>query len=201
MHWHEYLIGFADIVRSINPGSLYALRVTLSTARKEGRTVFTCGNGGSFSNAQHLAQDLQKGTMVPGEPDLKTYHLGGNPSSLTAWANDDGYIVVFSADLEERGQQGDVLIAISGSGNSPNVLNAVNMAHELEMRTWGVTGFNGGHLKNLAHRFVHVQSDDMGMVEAAHGVVFHWLVEALKECVPETTPNEVGAWCPGVEAR
>ncbi len=169
------------VLANTSLASLDALARNLHVAREEGRTVFTCGNGGSYSNAQHLAQDLSKGTMVSGKPTLQTYHLGGNPSALTAWANDKGYGYVFSRDLAPLGKPGDILIAISGSGNSPNVLSAVEIAHALEMRTWGICGFGGGKLIELAHRCVHVPCGNMGMVEAAHSVIFHWLIDELRE--------------------
>lgn len=200
MNWYPYEAALKDALRTINVASLEALARTLHKARELGATVFTCGNGGSWSNAQHLAQDLCKGTWVADRPSLKTYHLGSNPSALTAYANDDGYESVFSSDLSVHGQQGDVLIAISGSGHSPNVLDAVMVAHELEMRTWGICGFDGGHLLNEAHRCVHVKCGDMGLVEAVHGIIFHWLVEALLD--KARAPDEgVRAWSPGVEVR
>lgn len=192
MFFSEYIGQIEKALRTIDRPPVYALSLALQRARETGATVFTCGNGGSYSNAQHLAQDLCKGAA------LKTYHLGGNPSDLTARANDDGYACAFSGDLEDRGGEGDILIAISGSGNSANVLNAVNMAHELGMGTWGITGFDGGQLLHRAHRCIHVQCDDMGMVEAAHGVLFHWLMDALNKT--DDIPNAAPVWS-GVEIR
>lgn len=176
----HYGLAAFEAWRGIGEIAASTLARNIYRAWELGRTVYTCGNGGSYSSAQHLAQDLCKGTMVEGEPLLKTYHLGGNPSLLTAVANDLSYDDVFAVDLVAHGQQGDLLIAISGSGNSPNVLNAVRIAHDLEMRTWGICGFDGGKLLDLAHRCVHVPCDDMGMIEAVHGLLFHWLVNKLR---------------------
>jgi D-sedoheptulose 7-phosphate isomerase len=178
---------------------LYALAHNIFTAWQLGKTVYTCGNGGSYSNAQHLAQDLEKGTWTLPQPRLKAYHLGGNPSMLTAYANDSSYPSVFSADLMARGQQGDLLIAISGSGNSPNVLNAVSIAQELEMRTWGVTGFSGGKLGYNAHQHLNVPCGNMGMVEAVHGILFHWLVDYVRKAIEASAQHrldELVTWVP-----
>ena len=196
MHWAEYANQIGKAMADLHSPSLYALVLNLQRARETGATVFTCGNGGSASNASHLAQDLSKGTLVNGKPPLRTNCLCDNISAVTAWANDEGYDCIFSEQLYTLGRKGDILLAISGSGNSENVLNAVHAAHELEMRTWGITGFDGGKLLSLAHRCVRVPSDDMGRAEAVHSILFHWLVDALKE-MPEAAT--AGAWCPGVE--
>jgi len=180
MHWEQYTVETRKALEGTDATALRALARTLATAWHGDHAVFTCGNGGSASTASHLAQDLRKGTIIPGVLCLRAYCLCDSMSSVTAWANDEGYEHVFSEQLRILGQQGDVLIAISGSGNSRNVLSAVEMAHGLEMRTWGVVGFDGGKLINLAHRTVHVPCDDMGMVEACHGVIFHWLINRLK---------------------
>ena len=180
MHWNSYLQQTIDALRAVDPVPLDALANCILHAWVCGRTVFSCGNGGSASNASHLAQDLSKGTLVEGVSPLRTICLCDNVSALTAWANDSGYEYVFSEPLRALGQPGDVLVAISGSGNSENVLRAVRTAHGLQMRTWGVCGFGGGRLIDLAHRSVHVPSGEMGIVEAVHGVLFHWLVEILR---------------------
>jgi D-sedoheptulose 7-phosphate isomerase len=183
MHWNEYLAVACAAAQSTGPQSLYTLAHAIFIAWKEGRTVFTCGNGGSAANASHLAQDLSKGTLVEGAKPMRCICLCDSVPSLTAWANDTEYSNVFASQLWALGSQGDLLIAISGSGNSPNILRAVCEAHELEMRTWGVTGFDGGKLVNTAHRCVHVPCADMGTVEAVHGILFHWLVDKLKHAI------------------
>jgi D-sedoheptulose 7-phosphate isomerase len=188
MHWNEYTTQALAAAQGIHTPSLYALQRTLHIARREGRTVFTCGNGGSAANASHLAQDLSKGTRDPNRIEiLRTICLNDSVPSLTAWANDDGYEWAFSQQLVALGRPNDILIAISGSGNSPNVLNAIKAAHAKQMRTWGLTGFDGGKLINTAHCCVHVPCHHMGQVEDAHSQVIHWLVDALKEglCLQE----------------
>lgn len=178
--WNRYLSELDHALAQVRAPALGALVNNLHAVRQVGRTVFTCGNGGSASSASHLAQDLTKGTLDLSVPAIRAVCLCDSLPSLTAWGNDSGYEFVFSEPLRVLGHQNDVLIAISGSGNSPNVLNAVEAAHDLEMRTWGVCGFDGGKLMHLAHRCVHVPCHNMGMVEAAHGVIFHWLIDALR---------------------
>jgi D-sedoheptulose 7-phosphate isomerase len=180
MYWDLYTIRIMEALKETDAASLRALARTLATAWDGDHAIFTCGNGGSASTASHLAQDLAKGTIIPGVLCLRAFCLCDSIPNITAWANDTSYAYVFSEQLRIYGQQGDILIAVSGSGNSENVLNAVKVAHEKEMRTWGVTGFDGGKLIELAHRCVHVPSDDMGIVEAVHGVIFHWLIRYLR---------------------
>jgi D-sedoheptulose 7-phosphate isomerase len=105
--------------------------------------------------------------------------LTDNAPYMLAWANDEGYERVFVEQLKNFAEPGALLVAISGSGNSPNVLRAVEYANQHGMRTFGVTGFDGGRLKRTAQQSLHVPSTNMGAVEAVHDVVFHYLVEAL----------------------
>jgi D-sedoheptulose 7-phosphate isomerase len=219
--WKSYLEDVYRAALRIDRSSVSALAEDLLTVWREGRTVFTCGNGGSASNASHLAQDLSKGTRLPGVLPLRTISLCDNVSALTAWANDQSYAAIFAEQIHTLGQAGDLLIAISGSGNSQNILVAVSMARALGLRTWGVTGFDGGKLLDRADRCVHVPCDDMGQVEAVHAILFHWLVDEVKErrlsglyaerhYLPPLPPFEprplkffdddsLGARCPGVE--
>jgi len=184
MHWEMYLRRFHAALEATYPERLTALARSILDATEARRTVYTCGNGGSASTASHLAQDLAKGTLIRGSPHpIRALCLCDSIPNLTAWANDEGYERVFSEPLRLIGQPGDLLIAISGSGNSPNVLQAVEAAHELGMETWGVTGFDGGKLMRLARHVLHVPCMDMGTVEAAHGVIFHWLVGYLHEAL------------------
>jgi len=180
MHWTEYADAVAAAPAIVEPAPLYALAGSIFRVWQEGHTVFTCGNGGSASAASHLAQDLAKGTRIGDAALLRTVCLCDSLPKVTAWANDEGYERIFAEPLRPLGRPGDLLIAISGSGNSENVLQAIHQAHLLAMRTWGICGYDGGKLKQLAHRHVHVACDNMGMVEAVHGIVFHWLIDHLR---------------------
>jgi D-sedoheptulose 7-phosphate isomerase len=152
---------------------------------QQGRFVFICGNGGSGANASHFCEDLGKGTVRREDMDkeeckrLKVISLTDNTPYILAWANDEGFERIFVEQLKNLASPGDLLIAISGSGNSPNVLRAVEWANRHGLVTVGCTGFSGGRLKSLAQYNVHVPVDDMGIVESIHLTIFHWVLDNL----------------------
>jgi D-sedoheptulose 7-phosphate isomerase len=149
------------------------------------RCVFICGNGGSGSNASHFCEDLGKSTLRREDFDndakkrLKVISLTDNTPYILAWANDEGYDRIFVEQLKNLASPGDLLIAISGSGNSPNVLRAVDWANRRGLTTIGCTGYSGGKLKTLAQHSLHVPLDDMGIVESIHLTIFHWVLGHL----------------------
>ena len=169
----------------LNRAEIEQLADLIHEAWQKQQCVFIVGNGGSACLASHLCEDLGKGTLS--EDDLrdeskrrlKVLSLTDNVGWLTALGNDMGYDQVFVQQLANFGQPGDLLIAISGSGNSPNVLAAVDWANRHGMKTFGMTGFDGGKLKQMQQAGIHVRLDDMGMVESLHGCVIHWLVDDL----------------------
>ena len=148
-----------------------------------GSTLFLIGNGGSAAAASHLSVDLGKGTVAAdnlrdeSHRRLRVVSLADNVPWITAVANDLDYEQVFVQQLLSAAVAGDALIAFSGSGNSPNVLAAVDWANRHGLRTFGLTGFDGGRLKELQEDGVHVELDDMGMVESVHVSLFHWVVD------------------------
>jgi len=160
-----------------------------------GRFVFLCGNGGSGSNASHICEDLGKGTIHrddytnDAKRRLKVLSLTDNTPYILAWANDEGYDRVFVEQLKNLASPGDLLVAISGSGNSPNVLRAVEWANSHGLRTFGLTGFGGGKLRQLAQQGLHVPIDDMGIVESIHLTVFHWVLDNLYSRISGTVPD------------
>jgi D-sedoheptulose 7-phosphate isomerase len=162
-----------------------ALADAIYACYQHGRFVFLCGNGGSGSNASHFCEDLGKGTLRREDFDndrkkrLKVLSLTDNTPYILAWANDEGFDRIFVEQLKNLASPGDLLIAISGSGNSPNVLRAVEWANAHGLTTFGCTGFSGGKLKTLARHNLHVPLDDMGIVESIHLTVFHWVLDDL----------------------
>lgn len=146
-------------------------------------TLYLIGNGGSAAAASHLSVDLGKGTVAAdslrdeSHRRLRVVSLTDNVPWITAVANDLDYEQVFVQQLLSAAMGGDALIAFSGSGNSPNVLAAVDWANRHGLRTFGVTGFDGGRLKELQQDGVHVDLDDMAMVESVHVSLFHWVVD------------------------
>jgi D-sedoheptulose 7-phosphate isomerase len=149
------------------------------------RTVFIAGNGGSGSNASHFCEDLGKGTLRRQDFDddtkrrLRVLSLTDNTPYILAWGNDEGFDRVFVEQLKNLAEPGDLLIAISGSGNSPNILKAVEWANRHDLSTFGLTGFDGGKLRKLARKGFHVPLDDMGLVESIHLTAFHWVLDDL----------------------
>jgi D-sedoheptulose 7-phosphate isomerase len=146
-------------------------------------SIFVIGNGGSAANASHFAQDLAKGVLV-GEKEgetIRALSLTDNVSSITAIANDDGYEKIFENQLRFYAKDGDVLIAISGSGNSKNVLNAVRYAKANGLVTIAVTGYDGGPLRQSTDKGIHVPLKEMCTAESIHLVVFHLIIHLLRE--------------------
>jgi len=151
-------------------------------AWQRGRYVFIIGNGGSGTTASHMAEDLGKSTLRPedlkdeSKKRLKVLSLTDNTGWLLAVGNDCGYDQVFVQQLMNYGSAGDLLIAISGSGNSPNILAAVDWANRHGLVTFGLTGYGGGKLRSMQQHGLHVDLPDMGMVESIHLCVFHWML-------------------------
>ena len=163
---------------------------TLFQAFEAERTVFLVGNGGSAAAASHFGQDLAKGTLssMRAKRRFRVIPLTDNIGFITALANDEGYESIFEQQLRNLARRGDLLIAISGSGNSPNVLRAVEYARSIGMKSIGVTGFDGGKLRALVDESVHVPIEDMGMTEALHGVVFHLVMAQLRTRLARAEP-------------
>jgi D-sedoheptulose 7-phosphate isomerase len=151
-------------------------------AWQRGRFVFIIGNGGSGTTASHMAEDLGKSTIRPDDlkdeskKRLRVLSLTDNTGWLLAVGNDCGYDQVFVQQLMNYGSAGDLLIAISGSGNSPNILAAVEWANRHGLTTFGLTGYSGGKLRAMQQHGLHVDLPDMGMVESIHLCVFHWVL-------------------------
>jgi D-sedoheptulose 7-phosphate isomerase len=158
-------------------------------AREEDRTIFFFGNGGSASTASHFVVDIAKGTrrsLTPGPltQRFRCVALNDNVPSVMAWANDADYSRIFSEQLRGLAVRGDVAVAISGSGNSPNVLEAVRVAREMGVTTIGLTGIGGGKLKELADVPVVVPSQSMQHTEDVHLFLLHFLMAFLRDEQP-----------------
>jgi D-sedoheptulose 7-phosphate isomerase len=175
----DYLDRVCREIQSLDLTQIEAFSNLLEEAYHAGRFVFIIGNGGSGANASHLCEDLCKCTLrdFENQKRLRVLSLTDNTAGIMAWANDEGYDRIFLEQLKNLASPGDYLVAISGSGNSPNILKAVDWANNHEMTTLGFTGFGGGKLKTLAHHNIHAGIDDMGIVESLHQVVFHWVID------------------------
>ena len=186
----DYLDRVCREIQSLDLGQLDNLCQIIEDAYHAGRFVFIIGNGGSGANASHICEDLAKATLrdFEGQKRLKVLSLTDNTAGIMAWGNDEGYDRIFIEQLKNLASPGDVLLAISGSGNSPNILRAVEWANANDLITVGITGFGGGKLKSLAHHNMHAGVDDMGMVESLHMVAFHWIIDDLNRRFADAVP-------------
>ncbi|MGI8825524.1 MAG: D-sedoheptulose-7-phosphate isomerase [Chloroflexota bacterium] len=172
-----YLGGFQRTLEAIAVDDLRAIIGSLSDAYEAERRLFLIGNGGSASTASHLACDLAKTvsgkTINPRVKRFRAVALTDNVPLLTAWGNDAGYETIFAEQIKTLAGSGDLLLVISGSGNSPNILEAVKTARELGLHSIGLLGFDGGAVRSLVDLSLVIPSDDYGHIEAAHVVVSH----------------------------
>jgi D-sedoheptulose 7-phosphate isomerase len=168
----------------------------LLSAHDRGASIFTLGNGGSASLASHFACDLGKGTLVQhnSKKRFRVISLADNVPLLTAWANDHGYDRVFAEQLENLVESNDVVFAISGSGNSPNVIRALEVARHHGARTIGLTGFEGGKMKSLCDVCVILPSDNMHVIEDFHLSMTHAISSVIRRRMFEGAPvQRIGA--------
>jgi len=153
----------------------------LAEARREGRRIFVCGNGGSASSASHFACDMVKGASYQRPSRFRIMALTDQLPTITAYANDVGYDCVFVEQLRNFAEPGDVFMGISGSGNSPNVLNAIDYANSIGCRTIALTGRDGGKLAPKAQLDIRVADPHMGRIEDAHMIVCHMIAYRFME--------------------
>lgn len=145
----------------------------------EDRYIYLCGNGGSAGNAIHLANDFIYGAGVKNGGGLRAEALSANAAVLTCLANDMGYENIYSEQLRVKGNPGDILVVLSGSGNSPNVVKAIETGNAIGMKTFAVLGFSGGRCKELAQHSIHFEIDDMQIVEDLQLIVGHVCMQWL----------------------
>jgi len=175
-----YLAEVSDLLTKLPLSTIDTVIKLLWQAYEGGKQVFVLGNGGSAATASHFACDLGKGTAQPGQARFRVLSLTDNVPLITAWANDSDYQHVFAEQLANLVQRDDVVIAISGSGNSPNVLNAVRLAREQGAITVGLCGFQGGQLAHLVHYALVVPSKTITQAEDVHLILVHLITDGLK---------------------
>jgi len=177
---NQYFTALKAVIDAFPKHDLIRFLEVLENARENEKTVFVCGNGGSWATASHMVCDFGKNTRMSGQKRMIVIGLGDNIPSLTAYANDEGYDRVFAEPAISLMKKDDVLIAISGSGNSPNVLQAVEVAKNVGAVTLGLTGFQGGALIDLVDNSLVIPSDSMEMIEDFHMIVDHILTICLR---------------------
>ncbi len=186
----RYLNEVVEAIKSLPRKEIWQVVEALREARDEGRQLFLVGNGGSAATASHMACDLAKTSLKPGARRIRAIALTDNVPLITAWGNDVSFEDVFSEQLSNLVQAGDLVIALSGSGNSPNVLRAVEVAQKMGARTVGFTGQPGGRLKGMVDICVVVQSRRIEQAEDVHLILDHLVTVALREAA---VVEELGA--------
>jgi len=188
----EYAQRLHNVLQTTDWSGVARLAEELHDCWRAGRQVFLCGNGGSAGNAIHLANDFLYGISKTRGSGLRVTALPANSSVLTCLANDEGYDEIFSLQLAVQGRKGDVLIALSGSGNSPNILKALEQAKKTGIRTYAILGYKGGKAKALADLPIHFAVDDMQISEDLQLVVGHMVMQYLYGRRDEVQPRGAG---------
>lgn len=176
---NSYINGVINLLSRTPEGPIQQLADLVLDAYQNDRSVYIMGNGGSAATASHLACDLQKGIKLLGDKSFRVMALTDNMPLLTAWANDFSYADVFAQPLHTWVQPKDLVIVISGSGNSTNVIKAVEVAQYKGAVTAALVGFDGGELGKLAMYRVIIPSEDMQQIEDAHMVVAHLIMRYI----------------------
>lgn len=176
----DYYRRFAEALTVFDKAPMQEVLEVFDRVTAAGGTIWVAGNGGSAAIADHTVCDCSKGTYVEGHAPLKTISLASNVAMLTALGNDISYDAVFSEQLKYYLTEKDALLVVSSSGNSPNVVNAVDYANTKGVPTIAFVGFKGGKLKEIAGHVIHIEVDNYGIVEDTHQSLIHCLTQYLK---------------------
>jgi len=180
-YFDAYAEEVARAFASIEPAALDKAAAILIEAYTRRAAVFACGNGGSAAIANHLQCDHLKAIRTKTDLVPRVVSLSSNVELLTAIANDMAYEDVFAYQLQSQASPGDVLIAISSSGRSPNIVRALAWAHDHDVRTIAITGFDGGDARTLAEVSIHVDGANYGIIEDAHQAIMHALAQYIRQ--------------------
>jgi len=178
-HYKSYVSRLVAALNSDVIDKVKILADALQHAWDTGKQVFICGNGGSAGNAIHLANDFNYGIDKKNGRGLRIDALPANQSIITCLANDEGYEFIYSQQLKVKANAGDVLIVLSGSGNSPNVVKALEVANKMGMETFAILGFSGGKCKELAKTPIHFAINDMQISEDIQTIIGHMCMQWL----------------------
>jgi D-sedoheptulose 7-phosphate isomerase len=190
MQLEKFFAGYAKklsaVLDSSDWSSVSQLAKDMRKCWLEGRQVFLCGNGGSAGNAIHLANDYLYGIARRTGKGLKVQALSANSAVITCLANDVGYESIYSEQLAVLAEPGDLLVVLSGSGNSPNILRVLDQAKSMGVKSYAVLGYSGGRCKSLADVSIHFPIDDMQISEDMQMVVGHMIMQWLYQNQPES---------------
>jgi D-sedoheptulose 7-phosphate isomerase len=179
----NYVDGLGDCLKALSEESIADIADTIYKAYRKNKKVIIMGNGGSASTASHFACDLRMGSAAKGKPRVRATSITDNTAMITSVANDIDYNSIFKEQLLGQLDEGDVVIGISASGNSPNVLEAMKYARENGAITIALTGFDGGKLKGLVDKAIIVASGDYGQVEDVHLSLDHMITYSVKAMI------------------
>ena len=181
----RYVKNLNEALNSDTLDQVIPLGKALLEVWRKGKSIYICGNGGSAGNAIHLANDFLYGAGVNNGSGLRVEALSANPAVITCLANDTGYENIYSEQLRVKADYEDLLIVLSGSGNSPSVVKAIEMGNHIGMKTFAILGYSGGKCKEVAHHSIHFEVNDMQIAEDLQLIIGHicmkWLSEQPKE--------------------
>ena len=181
-HFNEYAGKLNEAFKGFqNLETVALLAKSLRIALNEQQQLFLCGNGGSAGNAIHLANDFNYGVDLENGIGLRVDALPANAAVITCLANDEGYDNIFSQQLKVKANKGDILLVLSGSGNSPNVIRALEVGNKIGMQTFAILGFSGGVSKEVAQHSIHFPLDDMQISEDLQLMVGHMCMQWLSQ--------------------
>lgn len=185
----EYFASLQTVLAQVDLKVIDQITQAIWQNYEQGGTLYIFGNGGSAALASHLACDFGKGTVTAGRQRFRTISLSDNVPLMTALANDLAYEDIFSEQLADLAKKGDAVLAISGSGNSPNVVKGLEMARKMGLRTLGVTGYSGGRVKPLSDLCFVVPSDNMQHIEDIHLAATHAIFRAIRHRMVQSLPR------------
>ena len=178
-----YFSDLQEMVRAISQPHLQEILALLEETYRQGRRIFIMGNGGSAATASHFALDLAKNTIMPGAPRVKAISLTDHVPLITAWSNDTAYEHIFAEQLANMIEPGDLVIGISASGNSLNVINALKVAKKSRAATIGLLGARGGQIKQMVDAYVLAPGQNIEQEEDAHLILAHIITRHMREVV------------------
>lgn len=178
-NFEQYTQAHTIVMETLSRIDIEAAVLLVQSTVKKGGTIWLAGNGGSGSNASHASCDFSKGMSQKSGLRVKAICLSDSSATLSAWTNDTSHEEALAKMCNIFLEKNDLLILISGSGNSQNIINAAKRAQIMSVPVLSLTGFDGGNLKQLANHNVHVPSNDMQIVENIHLMLLHWLLRAF----------------------
>lgn len=182
----DYLAKLARVVELVDAEHLDRAIEYILQARRTGHRIYVMGNGGSAATASHFVCDIVKTALVPGLAPVRAFALADNASLVTAWANDHAYDRIFAEQINALVDADDVVIGITASGKSPNIVAGFHAAIARDARTIALVGFDGGVVRDLVEVAIHVPSHDYGLVEDTHAAIGHAITAAVRTVLVDT---------------